>query len=75
MAETPETPQPPLLFPGDLVILRSGGPRMTLGKILPSGTAICSWFEEQTTEKGDKVQTLRRIPFKAVLLEKVEAGG
>lgn len=34
--------------PGDIVVLRSGGPRMTLSSIRDDGSAVCfcKWFDE-----------------------------
>jgi uncharacterized protein YodC (DUF2158 family) len=32
------------LKPGDVVVLKSGGPRMTI-KFIENGEAACSWFE------------------------------
>ena len=36
--------------PGDVVQLRSGGPYITYEGCMPTGEAICVWFE------GDKVE-------------------
>ena len=32
--------------PGDVVILRSGGPKMTVESIDPQGRVHCTWFNE-----------------------------
>jgi uncharacterized protein YodC (DUF2158 family) len=34
------------LFPGDVVVLMSGGTPMTLGPETSPGTHICYWFDE-----------------------------
>lgn len=51
------------LEPGDVVVLRSGGPRMTLRSRNSDGDLYCNWFDgrelkealfvEATLERGD----------------------
>ena len=40
---------------GDVVILKSGGPKMTISSINDAGVARCRWFE--------KNETLQRAEF------------
>lgn len=37
---------------GDVVRLRSGGPKMTVSGFKASGTVICVWFEGSKKEVG-----------------------
>lgn len=50
----------PQFSAGDTVQLKSGGPLMTVFKALPSGTTICTWFEEITVD-GNKTQVQRKV--------------
>lgn len=51
---------------GDVVMLKSGGPAMTVVERLPNGQVTCTWFE-----KGDRKHCL----FKETLLQAVKRGG
>jgi uncharacterized protein YodC (DUF2158 family) len=40
--------------PGDIVMLKSGGPNMTIGEIVPSGSnfiVYCDWFDGTKFER------------------------
>jgi uncharacterized protein YodC (DUF2158 family) len=37
---------------GDVVKLKSGGPKMTIRRIEPDGEVICDWFVGQKKEAG-----------------------
>jgi len=37
---------------GDVVQLKSGGPRMTVTGFKPTGVAICVWFDSAEKEVG-----------------------
>jgi uncharacterized protein YodC (DUF2158 family) len=36
---------------GDVVVLKSGGPKMTVNAILPNGRFMCAWFVGATPHK------------------------
>ena len=36
---------------GDVVALKSGGPRMTVDKV-EDGRAVCVWFDKSTEKRG-----------------------
>jgi len=61
--EVPVEPKSP--EEGDVVQLKSGGPKMTIDKILPSGTVICSWFD------AEKPDVRHRETFRAKMLQPV----
>jgi uncharacterized protein YodC (DUF2158 family) len=64
-----EEQKPPLPQEGDLVSLRSGGPKMTIAKILPSGTALCDWFETTKDKTGNDVAQKRHDAFRLKTLQ------
>ena len=33
---------------GDVVMVKSGGPKMTVGTVKADGRVICEWFDEKT---------------------------
>ena len=49
---------------GDVLRLKSGGPRMTVGEMDTDGTCRCEWF--------DKNHAFNHDIFKAKMLNKVE---
>ena len=51
--------------PGQVVRLKSGGPRMTVKEILPDGRVVCQW--------EDKI--VKRAIFAAHTLELAPTGG
>lgn len=52
---------------GDIVMLKSGGPRMTVEG--PSGTSlVCSWFDHKT-------KNLKRETFLEDTLKKIDTAG
>ena len=54
---------------GDVVQLRSGGPRMTVQGLVSDGDVVCQWFEGNAIhEKSFPKEALRKV-------ELVTAGG
>ncbi len=49
--------------PGDVVQLKSGGPRMTVREVAGDNDVYCEWFDQKDVKRG---------AFKAAMLEKVE---
>ncbi len=37
---------------GDVVVLKSGGPPMTVSEVLVTGSVSCQWFNGGAVEKG-----------------------
>ena len=56
--------------PGDVVQLKSGGPRMTVYSVAASGTYLCNWFNRE----GD-VWTPQHASFRAEQLGAARGGG
>jgi uncharacterized protein YodC (DUF2158 family) len=47
--------------PGDLVVLKSGGPVMTVNTVFDDGDVRCAWFNGKKHETADvNAATLRR---------------
>jgi uncharacterized protein YodC (DUF2158 family) len=55
----------PSLQPGDLVVLKSGGPSMTVDTVHDDGVVICMWFSHHHSDT-------RTETFGAATVEKVE---
>lgn len=36
---------------GDVVLLKSGGPSMTVSHVAPDGSLLCVWFPDQSSVK------------------------
>jgi uncharacterized protein YodC (DUF2158 family) len=51
---------------GDVVQLRSGGPKMTVHSLVSDGNVVCQWFEGNEVHEGH---------FPKEALKKVEQGG
>ena len=51
--------------PGDIVRLKSGGPRMTIQAILDD-RVVCKWFDKNDTEQsgGYNIESLELAPTK-----------
>lgn len=48
---------------GDVVVLKSGGPKMTAASVHPNGVVGCYWFAEAQIREADFVgATLRVVP-------------
>lgn len=46
------------LQPGDVVVLNSGGPSMTVEELVVEGRVLCAWFMSSEVQFGDgTVQT------------------
>lgn len=54
---------------GDVVELRSGGPRMTVHGLVSDGDVVCQWFESSEVHEGNfPKEVLKKV-------EQVEDGG
>lgn len=54
--------------PGDVVVLNSGGPAMTVGELVGDGTHKCYWFDESYTHSYSEVfhlDALSPVPLEA----------
>lgn len=63
-----EADESPRFSPGDVVMLRSGGPKMTVANVQDSGSYPiynCEWFDRETRELNDR-------PFRERTLTKVD---
>jgi uncharacterized protein YodC (DUF2158 family) len=48
--------------PGDIVQLKSGGPKMTISEIIDGDEAICQWFvQDKRCEETFETVTLTKI--------------
>jgi uncharacterized protein YodC (DUF2158 family) len=50
---------------GDVVLLKSGGPKMTVDNVLPDGTISCTWWDGKQMNYG---------AFKSEMLVKAKLG-
>lgn len=54
---------------GDVVVLRSGGPKMTVHGLVSDGDVVCQWFESnEVHEENFPKEVLKKV-------EQVAAGG
>ncbi|HKZ77026.1 MAG TPA: DUF2158 domain-containing protein [Pyrinomonadaceae bacterium] len=54
---------------GDVVELRSGGPKMTVHSLVSDGDVVCQWFESnEVHEENFPKEVLKKV-------EQVEGGG
>jgi uncharacterized protein YodC (DUF2158 family) len=54
---------------GDVVQLRSGGPKMTVNSLVSNGDVVCQWFEcDDVHEENFPKEALKKV-------EQVERGG
>jgi uncharacterized protein YodC (DUF2158 family) len=54
---------------GDVVQLRSGGPKMTVRSLISDGAVVCQWFESnEVHEENFPKESLKKV-------EQIKAGG
>ena len=51
---------------GDVVQMKSGGPKMTVEEIEVSGDVVCTWFDDKKVRKTDVFKEAILVKYQSV---------